>query len=487
MSEGRDEGRIRRILGRPLAVATPPFDDLSRRPTTAVRRSIAFTVAAVLVAVAALYGGRELSAFRERQASPTAGVAAPSESASPKVVLPQPIPQPITRTSPAAQVAWVQTFSQLASTVEYLGTDPSGRTVGKIVVTDAEPGRAFRSADGASIVIVGSSRVTAYSALDGSKQLTYAREPSGGVIDVAFSPDGRWLALIGTQAFVQVIELRTGHVQTTPLEHDPKASTPGMSGTFTGPIWSTLAFSPDSKRLYTIVDWGGPLRLTGFDVTLNGLFQTASAVNGQGGKTFPSCDGPGLAPRVTPDGRTLVVFCHMDGSVWVVDLATFTVVADKRSFQTNPFELSPVFTPDGQLVYLRGATRISAFDVASRSLVAPVIIPRRVGDPGPFSWLFTQADAGYIASTVPVSPDGTKLYLSGSDGITVLRIPDLKPIAKLAPGLNLGEVWVSGDGRTIYSTDLGHGLYVMPESGGDPIVVPLPGQNGGYFIASEHG
>jgi len=183
----------------------------------------------------------------------------------------------------------------------------------------------------------------------------------------------------------------------------------------------------------------------------------------------------------------LVVFCHMDGDVWLIDLPTLTTIADEKTGQTNPFELSPVFTPDGQLVYLRGGTRISAFDVASRSVVGPVIIPRKLDEPGPFSWLFGRADAGYVASTIPISPDGTKLYLSGSDGITVLRLPDLKPVAKLAAGLNLGEVWISGDGKTVYATDGGHGLYVMPEGGGAPIVVTLPGQNGGYFIASEHG
>jgi hypothetical protein len=32
---------------------------------------------------------------------------------------------------------------------------------------------------------------------------------------------------------------------------------------------------------------------------------------------------------------------------------------------------------------------------------------------------------------VPVSPDGLKLSLATDDGVMVLRIPDLKPIAKL--------------------------------------------------------
>jgi hypothetical protein len=484
--EERDEERMRGILGRSRPVAVPPFEAVARRRASrSGRRSVAVTLTTIVVAVAALYGGRELSLFRQQQASPTAGVAAPSATASPKVVLPQPIPQPITRTSAAAQVGWV--ITNLPDRSVSVGVDRTGKIVGTIDGA-TDPGRLWRSADGALLVAVTDDRITMYSALDGTKQRTYPRQLTGGVIDVAFSPDGRWLALIlSTQVAVQVLDLQTGMSQTTPIASDANAATPGLSGTFSGPVWSTLVFAPDSKRLYAIVDWGGPLRITAFDVTATGLAQAATAVSGQGGRSFPSCAGPGLAARVLPGGKTMVAFCHMDGQLWLIDLTTLAAVADKATGQTNPFELSPIFTPDGQLVYLRGGTRISAFDVASRTLVGPVAPPRKLDDPGPFGWLFGQANAGYIASTIPLSPDGTKLYLSGGDGITVLRLPDLKPVAKLAPGLNLGEVWISGDGKTVYATDAGHGLYVIPEGGGDPITVTLPGQSGGYFIASEHG
>jgi hypothetical protein len=87
---------------------------------------------------------------------------------------------------------------------------------------------------------------------------------------------------------------------------------------------------------------------------------------------------------------------------------------------------------------------------------------------------------------VPVSPDGRKLYAESSSGITVLRIPDLTPVAKLAAGINVNEVWISGDGKTIYGVDPGRGLYVMPEAGGPVVTVTLPSDVGG-FIASEHG
>jgi hypothetical protein len=453
------------------------------------KRPIAITAVVVVVAIAALIAGRELSAFRG-QATPGPGAAlAPTASATAtaRVTLPQPTPQPITRTSAAAQVAWIQTFGTSTATVTYVGMDPSGRIAGRIVVTDADPGRAFRSADGASIAIIGADRITMYSALDGSKLRTYPRQLTGSVIDAAFSSDGNWLALIlGTQGSIQVVDLRSGSAQTTPLGSDPRAATPGLTTTLPGPLWSTLVFAPDSSRLYTIVDWGGPMSLTAFDLTPTGLVQIARTVDGQSGKKLSSCAGPGLAARVLPDGKTLVAFCHMDGDVWFVDLPTLTVTDDLRSAQTNPFELSPIFTPDGQILYLRSGRIMQAVDVRSRRVTAAVAIPRKLDQPGPFGWLLGQAQAGYIASTVPVSPDGTKLYISGGDGITVLRVPDLKPIATLAPGMDLGEVWISGDGRTVYATDQGKHVYVVPESGGAPIAVDLP-ESSGYFIASEHG
>ena len=286
----------------------PLFEALAQRAHTSGRRSLALTVVTVMVAVAVVAGGQRLSEFRQQQATPTSGVAAPSATVagnptgSPKVVLPQPILQPITRTSAAAQVGWVISYSQDTPPVQ-VGIDGRGKVVGTITPT-ADDLRTFRSADGAVLAVIGDQRVTTYSALDGAKLGMYARRPAGGLTDATFSRDGRWLAVLSaTTASVQMIDLQTGLTQATPLGHDPNAATPGMGGTIAGPIWSTLTFAPDSKRLNTIVDWGGPLRLTTFDVTPAGLAQSATAVDEQGGKSLVSCAGPGLRPGSCPTER----------------------------------------------------------------------------------------------------------------------------------------------------------------------------------------
>lgn len=505
MNDEHDEERVRRILGRSAApLMPPPFEQLAGatgrpdrrpRPRGTVRpfgRTLAMTLAAIVVATGALVVGRELAAYRQQQAA-TSGTAVPTTSPtanasatpSPRVALPQPVLQPITRTSPAAQVAWLG-VSVPSEAATYVGVDPSGAVVGRL-----PPGSYWRSADGARLYGVTDDAISAYSAADGSRQRDYPRKPRDRVLDLTFSPDGRWLALIGTEAYVQIIDLQTGQTQTTPLGHDPKAAHPGISGVTTPLIWSTLLFSEDSRRLYTIVDWAGPLSLTAFDVTPTGLIQTDRAVDQQSGKKLPGCGGPGLAPKIVGGGRTLVLFCHVDGSVAFVDLPTLTSTAVVQAEQKNPFWLSPLFTPDGQLLYLHQLPAfgdvMQVIDLRSHSLLGPVPTPKKIDEPGPFSWLFgTAALAGGVASTVPISPDGSKLYAAASDGITVLRIPDLKPVAKLAPGLDINEVWISGDGKTVFATDNGRGLYVMPAAGGAPIPVTLPGQTGG-FIASEHG
>ena len=185
-----------------------------------------------------------------------------------------------------------------------------------------------------------------------------------------------------------------------------------------------------------------------------------------------------------------MLFCYVDGSVVFVDLTTLTSTAVVRAEQKSPFWLSPIFTPDGQLLYLHQLPAfgdvMQVIDLRSHALLGPVPTPKKTDEPGAFSWLFGTAVAGGVASTVPIAPDGSKLYAAANDGITVLQIPELKPVAKLAVGLDINEVWISGDGKTIFATDSGKKLHVMPAAGGAPIPVTLPGPIGG-FIASEHG
>jgi WD40 repeat protein len=414
----------------------------------------------------------------------------PSPSAS-AVALPQPIAQPITRTNAAAQVAWFWTFTP-DNKRSLLAIDPSGATAARFddSVLAATLG-IWRSADGASIYLPMRDRITAYSALTGKQERTYAKTP-GGIVASAFSPDGHWLALLtpAPDPRVELLDLRTGTWQSKPAAHDPNAKLPGMGGNIASVIWGTLLFD-DSGFLYTLMDWGGPARLTLFSLSNDTLNEITSAVDGQDGRKFTSCAGPAVAMKIVNDGRNLVVFCHVDGAIWFFDLRTLTSLAVVQSGQKNPFWLSPIFTPDGQLLYLHQppafTDQIQVIDLKTRQLLGPVPTPNKVGDAGPFSWLMPIAYAGGVASTVPISPDGLRLYSETSDGVVVLRVPDLRPLTKLAPGRAVGEIWISGDGRTVFASSSDRkSLVIARDDGSDVKVVPLPAESGG-FIASEHG
>jgi hypothetical protein len=417
---------------------------------------------------------------------------APETRASPAPTsfgLPKPIPQPITRTSPGAQVAWLRLTERDSGLHSVLaGIDPSGAIVAQLDV-DAIGARGIaRSADGASLYAFAADRIDVYSALTGKLSRTY-RGPASDPIDSAFSPDGRWAALLVAGPQLQLIDLVSGTSQMLPLEHDPKANLPGLSGNVANALWGTLAFATDSAHLYTLTDWGGPARVTSFALGGSSWTRAATAVSGQK-LAFPECAGPALALKVVQGGRVLAAFCHVDGAVWLFDLSTLTPAAVLRPSQKNPFWLSPIFTPDGQLLYLHQSPafgdEMQVVDLAGRRVLGPVPTPTKTGAPGPFAWLMpVVAYAGGVASTVPISPDGLRMYSPTTAGIVVLRVPDLALVTTLAPGLGAGEVWISGDGRTVYSVD-GQRLVIASDDGRSVKRIDLPKPNA-FFISSEHG
>jgi len=446
-------------------------------------------LAAALLAVVLIAG---LSWARSAQ-RPLAAGPVPSPAS---LTLPEPVPQPVTRTSAGAQVAWlwVHNPGQRSGLIAF---DPAGRQVARSSeFTASGLGVSYgvwRSADGASVFTAGPDSLTRYSAEDPGRRQTYTRLP-GEIAGDAFSPDGRLLALLAVSAgspHLQMIDLGSGTAQTAAVGHDRGARLPGMMGDTANVVWGTPVFAADSAHLYTVTDWGGPLRVTGFAVRDGALVQTGAAVSGKDGRRYPTCPGPAMATRVVGGGTTLAAFCHGDGAVWFIDLRTLANLGTLPTIQANPFWLSPIFTPDGHLLYLHQPSAfgdsMQVVDLARRRLLGPVTTPTDVKQDGPFARLAQDAYAGGVATSVPLSPDGLKLYSAGNDGITVLRVPDLKPLARLAHGLRLGEVWISGDGRTLYAiTNDGSQLVVMHEDGTGLETVSLPARAGG-FLASEHG
>lgn len=422
---------------------------------------------------------------------PRALAPTPSAAAAPR--LPQPIAQPITRVGAGGQVAWLWSFSPDRKR-SLVGIGPKSDVVAQLDDATLAGATAFwRSAEGDTLFIARPNEIATYSAFNGKPQRSYPN-PAAAIADTAVSRNGRWLAILsaGPDPQLHLIDLSSGSVQMTPVIHDPNAKLPGLSGQTAAALWGLVIFASDSQSLYTLTDWGGPARITAFTLAAGKLTQTNTAVDGQSGRRLPSCGGPAAAASVSVRAQALVIFCHVDGAVWFFDLTALGNVIVVQADQPNPFWLSPIFTPDGQLLYLHQwpafGDKMQVVDLASRKLLGPVPTPTKLGDPGPFSWRVPMAYAGGTASTVPISPDGLKLYSATDDGVIVLRVPDLRPLVKLAPGFHVNEVWVSGNGRTLFATagDLKSVLVINEDGSGTPSVITVSNTFGG-FIASERG
>lgn len=448
------------------------------------RRSRAAVVAAVLLALLVVAGLLSVRAVLRPATAPA--------TLAPGASLPAPVRQPVTHVDPAAQVAWV-TVQAAGQPPVAVAVAPSGRVVAEQPQPGGSTGAAaiygtWRSPDGTRVFTVDAAAVRSYSALDGSPGRVYARQP-GEVVGDAFSPDGRWLALLLLDGglSLEAIDLGTGVHRALPVPSD--AGTAGPAGA----AWAAgvPAFAPDSTSLYTVTDWAGRTRLTAFSLRGGELAQTGTATGGPA--PFPTCSGPGLLAKVVLGGGTLAAFCHADGAVWLFDLGSLRSAGVVHAQQPNPFWLSPIFTPDGRLLYLNDQVdhTMQVVDLATRRLLGPVATPTAVGGRGPFAVLVPDAYAGGVASTVPVSPDGLLVYAAGEQGVMVLRLSDLEPVARLVPGVSCSEVWVSGDGKTLYVTEAETGpgpgrLLVMRSDGSGLVIVPLAGGPSG-FVAAEHG
>jgi len=393
------------------------------------------------------------------------------------IAIPSQPPQPITRTGPGAQVAWLQTSAGLVA------FDPTGKQVANIGTSLASGSASvygvWRSPDGERIYASGADTLTAYEASSGAVVDTFRRTP-GVIVGDAFSPNGRYIALLIGGNQLEVIDLTSGAAKSVSIPSDHSANGD----------WAIPVFGPDSTHLYAITDWSGPARITAFQVGPSSLMQLLTSVNGQGGKRTISCDGPSLVAKVVGDGATLVTFCHSSGLVSFIDLRSLEeeTVIDPR--QRNPFWLSPIFTPDGKRLYLHQSPgfgdSMTMIDLSTHKLYGPAPTPQEVGLPGIFASLITPAYAGGVASTVPLSPDGLELYSATPTGIMVLRVPDLKPLAKLASGSDFNEVWVSGDGATLYAiSEDGKTVTAMHSDGTQDHSIHLT--QPGTFVASEHG
>jgi len=378
---------------------------------------------------------------------------------------PPPFAAPGPLTAPAAQVAWV------VGGVEAAGIDPSGHQVGSIKGAFG-PYLSYRSGDGKTVVAIDGADIRVHDAGSGALLATVAR-PAAGVGDAAFSPDGRYLALLTTDVpeHVQLLDLAQGKLASDLALANASERYHGF-----------ITFHPDAgyPELFVIshVASGPQLIVLGY---VHGNLQLIR----ESGISMPSCGDPApLTSHMLADGRTLAVFCHESGQLSLVDTQRLTA-AHVDTGQQNPFWFSPIYSPDGTKLYLH--------DIFSETVTVVDLESRKVGDPVKITvpaslaqklagWFVTEAEAGGIADTQPISPDGSLLYLAEPNGLVVMSTRSMTPTQVLLYGRKVTDVWVSGDGAHVYA--LVDGRLAILADRRAPVEANV---SAGGFLSAAHG
>jgi hypothetical protein len=375
---------------------------------------------------------------------------------------------------PGADIAWVT--SQLSSGGSYTGDivtgiDPTGHVVGQINARDE-----LRSTDGSHLYALTDGGVDVFSATDGHKEQTIRLQSVGFGVQM-LSPDGRYLAVVrGTPSTLELVDLSIGRAVASSPIGSPAYGTPVIVGSQAQHVYvvgETIAkFGFDGATLRV------EQRTTGHTLACNGL--VAGSVNSTGGLSF----------RVLADGRTLVAFCPTNGAVDWFDLVQMKLTHEVLVSQRNPFWMSPVFSQDGNTLYLHegGTGALHAVDLIHQTIAKSTKVA--TADTNPLSWLGSilvmPVDAGAIERSAAASPDGNWLYAVGAfgapGGVALVHLPDLGVKGRWLPDASLWSVWVSADGRTIYVLEKGDQLRVLRADGSQVAKLSLPANTFGFIV-----
>lgn len=434
----------------PITGPTPdlmPRIALRLRPVSRRRPAVAIGQVAAVLGIL-IVGTIVFSTHRSRMTTPTVTTSPVAPIAA----------------GPGADVAWVS--SQTASGGLYTGDivtgiDPAGHVVGRFNGQNE-----LRSPDGSHLYALVGAEVHVHSATDGHLESIISVPLMAGGLDM-LSPDGRYLAIV-TGSRVQLVDLSDGRVTDAFDFGSPTYGVPIIVG-------------PQAQHIYIVRDTVTRLAFDGARLRVDGR-STGNAAACSGLAVGGGNTAGGLPFRVLSDDRTLVAFCPGDGRVSWFDLVSMTVTHEVVVPEKNPFWVSPVFSADGNTLYLHegGTGALQVVDLVHRTTVKSTKVAS--ADPNLLTWLaslfVTDAYAGGISRTAAVSPDDTWLYAVGAfgapGGVTLVHLPELAVRGRWFPDVSIKSVWVSGDGRTIYLLENGDQLRVLRTDGSLVAKLALP-------------
>ncbi len=443
----------------PITGTTPellPGIVLRLRPVSRRRPLLAIAQVAAVLSIALVVGAVVFVTHRSRlttatvTTSPTAPIVA----------------------GPGADIAWIT--SQQSSGGAYAGdivtgVDTSGHVVGRINARDE-----LRSPDGSHLYALVDGGLDVYSAVDGHKEQTI-RLQAVTFGQPMLSADGRYFAVVGNSpATLQLVDLSAGRSVASINVDAPAYGVP-------------LIVGAQAQHVYVV---GATIAKFAFDGT---TLRAEQRTTGQ------ACDGlvvggansaGGLPFRVLADGHTLVAFCPGDGRTTWFDLDRMTVTHEVQISQRNPFWVSPVFSLDGNTLYLHegGTGSLHVIDLVHQRIVKSTKVA--TADFNALAWLgsllVTDAYAGAIDRTAAVSPDGTWLYavrdFGGPGGVSLVHLPDIAVKSRWLPDVSLKSVWVSADGQTVYLLENNDQLRVLRTDGSQVAKLSLPAYTDGFIV-----
>lgn len=200
------------------------------------------------------------------------------------------------------------------------------------------------------------------------------------------------------------------------------------------------------------------------------MISTVSIIRTTDGSIVRRVDVPGATHHVAmdPAGRFAVLTHPNEGSISVIDLDTYEVVA---TIKTGPLPNYAAFSSDGSQVYVSNAGNATVSAIDTEGWVVGWATP-----------------VGSSPEHVVLSSDGGTLYVNNVDDgtVSVVSIKDRKELKTIQVGESLHGIDLSDDGQTLFVAVLGDeqlaafnlqtGVWKKTALGPDP-----------YHLAAIHG